>query len=139
MFSTQSWKIGRMTGATMAGIFGSSTERLRRLVRVTKTLSTGAAALTLSFVVVLFGFQTLTWMTEGSWPDRSLSWLVTNLRFQDPVFTTASEAPPSHELAQFFWNVPTTALLLLVAALFGLFYLWLTHLEASLQGDRPDG
>jgi hypothetical protein len=118
--------------------FHNAPASFRRLAKFSKILTIISGAATLCFAISLFGFQVICWVNEDIWPDLSIAWAVTKLELRHSVFTTASEVLPPQDVTQFFWNGPTTALLFVITSLFGLFYLWLQNLEASLQGKSRE-
>ena len=117
---------------------GSDQERpltaFPRLIRFAKIAALGSAILTVSYAILLLGWQTYTFLSEGDWPAVPVKFALNKLKNGHGViyetartrgiagnqFTDASDA---------LLQIPAIVPLLFAAVLLIVFYLWLSHIE----------
>jgi hypothetical protein len=104
-----------------------------KFARLTAVVS---AVLTILCAALIFGLQLTTWSRSGVWEAYPLSTVVKGLKRDQPnVYSTASvskletELTSKEVLVDWLLGIPTTAILLAVAALHFVFYVYLAIIE----------
>ena len=105
-----------------------------RLVRFTRVTAFVAAACTLCCAVLIVGWQTVSWLKEGTWPVLRLSTVIKKLkgdRGEIYVIASADEIEKSlpTSLVDALLGVPAIVPLLVAFILMVAFYLWLKRTE----------
>jgi hypothetical protein len=115
----------------------SALQRLVKLARITAIIS---AVLTILCAALIFGLQVASWTRTGVWDAYLLSSVVKSLKTDqvDVYFTASSDKfqtklTNTQVIVDWFLRIPTTAILLVVAALHFVFYLYLTVIEKEAR------
>ena len=109
---------------------------LQRVVTIAKLTTLLSAVLTILCAGVIFGVQVTSWIRTGMWEAYRLASVIRGLKSgHADVYVTASTGKSATELTNtqvmvdWFLEIPTTALLLMVAALHFVFYLYVVAIE----------
>jgi hypothetical protein len=108
----------------------------RRLVKLARLTAIVSAVLTILCAGWILGLQVTSWTRTGVWEAYPLSLLVKNLKSdQTGIYSTASsdkfqtKLTSKQVIVDWFLGIPTAAILLVVAALHFVFYLYLAAIE----------
>jgi hypothetical protein len=106
---------------------------LQQTVKFVRLIVIVSTVLTIFCAVVIFGGQVVSWTKTGVWEAYPLSAIVEGLKNEPAdVYVTASSVNFQSELTireaivDWILGIPTTAILLVVAALHLVFYLYLS-------------
>jgi hypothetical protein len=120
---------------------------LQRVVTIAKLTTLLSAVLTILCAIGIFGLQITSWIRTGMWDAYRLASVVTSLkcgRAEGYVLastgSSATELTNAQVMVEWFLQVPTTALLLAVAALHFAYYLYVLSFEEqhNIRDHRPD-
>jgi hypothetical protein len=105
-------------------------------VKLVRLIVIVSAVLTIFCAAVIFGWQVASWIQAGVWEAYPLSAVVEGLKNHpaDVYFTASSdnfqsELTSKQVIADWILGIPITAILLVVAALHLVFYLYLTSIS----------
>jgi hypothetical protein len=117
---------------------GRSMPAFIRLIRFAKLITLLAGLLTLLQLVLIVGWQAVTFFNKGRWPALQLSAVVKWVQDRGEIYETAST--PSVErgdllasAAETLLQIPVVVPLLLALALLIVFFLWLSHIEKQFR------
>lgn len=111
-----------------------------RIIRFTKMTALLAAIWSISYVVLIVGWQILTFIREGNWPAASVKFVLTFGHDQNVTYTTAAtrgiargDVPGAFDR---LLEAPAILPLLCAAALLIAFFLWLSRLENNMRRNE---
>ena len=109
---------------------------LQRVVTIAKLTTLLSAVLTILCAGVIFGVQVTAWIRTGMWEPYRLASAISSLKgghAEGYVLASTGKSPPelttTQVMVDWFLEIPTTALLLVVAALHFAFYLYVVAIE----------
>ena len=127
------WSMTKGAGERYGAGHLSAFQRVVKLARLTASIS---AVLTILCAALVFGLQVTSWNRTGVWEAYPLSSAIKSLKGDraDVYFTASSgkfqtELTNRQVLVDWLLGIPTVALLLAVAALHIVFYLYLAVIE----------
>ena len=105
---------------------------LLRLIRWAKITALVATIWTISYVILIVGWQISGFVRESDWPAMSVKFVLKELgSSRTAIYETAATRGIGGSYMSFdkLLELPAIVPLLLVAALLTAFYLWLSHIE----------
>ena len=136
------WSMTRSVGERVGA---NRLSALQRVVTIAKLATLLSAVSTILCAVVIVGVQVTAWIRTGMWEAYRLGSVIRGLKGgHADVYVTASTTKTATELTDtqvlldWFLEIPTTALLLAVAALHFAFYLYVVAIEQrqNIRGHR---
>jgi hypothetical protein len=112
----------------------SALQHFAKLARLT-TVFSGVS--TILCAVAIFGFELSSWIESGVWQPYRVSWVLELLSDQGRTYTTASantskpDVTIGQAIVEWLLSIPVTGLLLAIAALHLLFFLYIPRPERA--------